>query len=306
MDLKNKNNEYEMQLVNSLVKKNTTDLIDFAEELFHEQIEKVVISSECHRIILLAGPSASGKTTTANKLKETYIEKGHNAIVISLDDFYKDREDLPIINGSPNPEVIEALEVEMIHQALESVIETGKANLPSYDFVKGKRLDKQKQIDVNGDGILIVEGIHALNPLIHHDLDPNMVFKVYISPHSGFVYNDEELLSRSDVRFIRRLVRDNSHRGSSAENTFYMWKEVSKGEDKFIKPFAAIADFKIESTHAYEPCMFKEKAQPLLNTIEKDSLCYPKAQALIYALSKADTIDIKYLPKSSLLCEFLG
>jgi uridine kinase len=132
-----------------------------------------------------------------------------------------------------------------------------------------------------------------------------MIFKIYVSPHSGFVYNDRELLSKREARFIRRLVRDYRKRGSSAENTFFMWDEVCDSEDKFIRPLAAMADLKIDTIHAYEPCILKEQAQMLLSKIKEVSSYYYSAQELLLKLLKAETIDIKYLPKTSLLCEFL-
>ena len=262
--------------------------------------------AENKTIILLSGPSGSGKTTTSNKIKEELIRRGKIAHVVSLDDFYCNRDDLPIVDGVRNAEVVEALDVEGIERAMREVVTSEEVWLPIYDFKSGIRTDNAQKITVGEDGIVIFEGIHALNDRIMDHADENFRFGIYVSPHSGFTKDGDLFMSKRDVRFVRRFVRDSWSRGTDPEGTFAMWGTVCEGEDKFIRPCASKADLHINSTHAYEPGLIAGMAIELLEKVQPESDFYEKATEIIRKLKYFDCIPREYFPETSLLREFVG
>lgn len=289
----------------------TQDFILKCENEFDESLNAVVneFLSDCeYDIVLLAGPSSSGKTTTAGKIAQKIKEKNRNAYTVSLDDFYLDRDNIPLdSNGLRDFETVYSLDLDCLHKTFRDLIEKRKAELPVFDFLTGTRKTQTNHIELEKNDVIIVEGIHALNPLITAGLGENHIFRIYISVSSRVVDNSgKTLLSKRDLRLIRRIVRDYGHRGTSPENTFVQWPSVLSGEDKYLFPYELNADRKINSFHAYEPCMFRKRAVDLLSAIEPDSLHYEKAQYLINQLVLFKEIPVSLLPEDSLLVEFLG
>ena len=288
------------------------------KENFIEKSEKRyrnIIASVCEKIdadndkeiVMLAGPSGSGKTTTANKIKERLEAMGHKAYTVSLDDFYRNNGEGPKNeDGSYDYESVDALDLDLIHKCLQELITESGSELPLFDFMTGRRKEEKNLIKLNKGDVIIVEGLHALNPRITDTLPHENLFKIYISVSSRIYDGKEIALNKRNLRFIRRMVRDFQFRNSSVEKTFHLWKAVMAGEDKYLFPFKENADVFINSIHSYEPCVFKNAAAELLSTVEKESINYGDAQRLISALDKFPSINKDDVPENSLLREFLG
>lgn len=305
MGIKNKNNEYLVDILNFAADTCPDVLIDNVEDIYRAQIFHAVLSSGRKQMILLAGPSGSGKTTTARKIKEAMRHIHRTAVVVSMDDFYKNRTELPIIDGKPNAEVVESLEIELVRKVMNDILATGKASMPQFDFISGVRTDNAYSLDLGADGVLILEGIHGLNPIISDGIDSSLIHKVYVSPHSGFCDGKNTVLSKFDLRFLRRMIRDSWSRGINAEGTFAVWDDVRKSEDLYIRPLGATADNTVDTTHAYEPMAFKHHALELLGTVSQNSPFSEKARELEKALSKFREISGFMIPTESMLNEFV-
>lgn len=294
----------------SVTEENPVSLIRKAEENYGKIIDAIceeVNSDSDKKIVMLAGPSGSGKTTTANKIKEKLESMGHEAYAVSLDDFYKNKGEGPKNpDGTYDFESVEALDVELIHKCFRELIEKSESELPIFDFMTGRRSENTNKIHLDKDDVIIVEGLHALNPRISDALPRENLFEIYISVASRFYDGDGILLNKRNLRFIRRMVRDFQFRNSPVENTYSLWPQVMEGEDKYLFPYKDNADMIFNTTHVYEPCVFKNIATSLLLEVDKDSKNYDDAQMLISALSKFPAIDKLLVPESSLLREFLG
>ena len=294
----------------SVTEENAESLIRKAEETYGSIVdticEKVNSDSE-KKIVMLAGPSGSGKTTTANKIKEKLEGMGHKAYTVSLDDFYKNKGEGPKNpDGTYDFESVEALDLDMIHKCFSELIEKSESELPLFDFMTGRRSEKTNKIRLEKDDVIIVEGLHALNPRISDALPRENLFEIYISVASRFYDGEEILLGKRNLRFIRRMVRDFQFRNSPVEHTYFLWPKVMKGEDEFLFPFKNNADVFVNSIHIYEPCVFKNEAKKLLSTVENTSVNYEDAQKLISALNRFPEIEKNFVPQDSLLREFLG
>lgn len=280
------------------------------EKKFDDELNAAVrafLSDNRYDIVMLAGPSSSGKTTTAGKIAQKIRESGRNAFTVSLDDFYRNREDIPADeNGIKDFENVTALDVELIHEVFNSLIEKRFAEMPLYDFTTGTRSSETKKIELGKNDVIIVEGLHSLNPAITEGLDDSHLFRIYISVSSRVLDDDGKvLLNKRNLRLMRRMIRDFKHRSSTAENTFNQWQSVLQGEDKYLFPYETYADIKINSFHAYEPCITRQQVLAQLDTVEPDSRFYESAQELKRVYENAADINCGFLPENSLLCEFL-
>lgn len=288
------------------------------KENFIEKSEKRyrnIISLVCEKInadndkeiVMLAGPSGSGKTTTANKIKEKLETMGHKAYTVSLDDFYKNIGEGPKNeDGSYDFESVDSLDLDLIHRCLQELITESRSELPLFDFMTGRRKEEKNLIKLEKGDVIIVEGLHALNPRITDTLPEKNLFKIYISVSSRIYDEGKIILNKRNLRFIRRMVRDFQFRNSSVEHTFSLWDAVMAGEDKYLFPFKENADMFINSIHVYEPCAFRKVATELLLAVEKTSENYKESQRLISALEKFPPIEKDDVPENSLLREFLG
>lgn len=291
--------------------KNPIDFLIRCTEEYHKKVDAAaseIFSDKSKKIVMLAGPSSSGKTTTAKILSEDIKSLGGRAYTVSLDDFYHPHSvGYPLDeNGKPDYECVEALDIELLHAKLGELVQTGKSNLPVFDFKSGERINNAKTIELRENDVIIVEGLHALNPVITDTLSEENLYKIYVSVSSR-VYNEkgEVLLSKRDLRFIRRTVRDFSFRSTPVERTFEIWQSVTRGEDKYLFPFEDRADVKINSFHPCEPCVFAQRAIRLLRDVENKEY-KEKAQRLINTLSLFEKTDYSLLPADSLLREFTG
>ena len=299
-----------LSVINDNVVRDANGFIRECENRFDSQVEKTVeriLENPGCDIVLLAGPSSSGKTTTAGKIAEKIRRTGKNAYTVSLDDFYLNRDEIPMgEDGMQDFETVEALDIELIHKVFASLINDRHADLPIFDFTTGTRKNEPKHIELGSDDVIVVEGLHALNPVITSGLDETHVFRVYISVSTRVFSDDGKvLLNKRNLRLARRIIRDAKHRNMTAEDTLSRWNSVRQGEDKYLFPYESNADVKIDSFHPYEPCMFRGSVIAQLDTVEEDSVFYKKACELRYAYSSAEIISLNLLPDDSLLQEFL-
>ena len=308
MNLTNKN--YTCREINLLALE-PKKFIDDCSRYYHSRVSEIadmIFNDKSKKIVMLAGPSSSGKTTTANILSEKLIRKGSMAYTVSLDDFYHPHSvGYPLDeNGKPDYECVEALDIELIHSCFGELIRNGRAELPVFDFHSGERINNAKKVELSENDVIIVEGLHALNPVITETLDEDSLYRIYVSVSSRVYEEDGSvLLSKRDLRFIRRMVRDYDFRSTSAERTFEIWQSVMRGEDKYLFPFEGNADIKLNSFHPCEPCVLSEKAIRLLKSVISDEY-REKAALMINKLTRFRNTDYSILPADSLLREFTG
>ena len=283
--------------------------IERCEKSYKDKIDslcRMITAEEGRSLVMLAGPSSSGKTTTANFLADGIRKAGRGAMVISLDDFYLGKDvSFTFEDGTVDYETVKALDLECINQSLHSLLDKGEGMIPSFNFKTGKR-DGYKKVKADENEIIILEGLHALNPLITEPLADEQMIKLYISVSSRIADESGILMSKRDLRLIRRLIRDYHHRNSDAERTFYLWNGVRMGEDRYLFPYSDRADVKIDSIHPYEVCVFRKEALKLLDSVAPDSIYYNAAQTLKAKIMKFIQKDSSMVPDTSLLNEFIG
>lgn len=273
-----------------------------------KSIARQIFDSGRTEIVMIAGPSSSGKTTSAERLKEELWALGLNSHTLSLDDFYLNNCDAPRFpDGTFDFETVEALDTRCFQKVVSDILENGCADVPQFDFLNGTRKAEFRHLEVSPKDVIIVEGLHALNPKITAHLPRERLLKIYVSVSSRICgENGDVILSKRNLRFIRRIVRDYKFRGNSVEKTYTMWAKVRYGEDTYLFPFKDNADIKLNTIHFYEICVLKNIATQLLGEIEKTSKFYGDAQKLIAGLSKFPSINPNIVPKTSLLREFIG
>ncbi len=296
--------------INEMASLSPEKLVEMSEENFSRQVENVAAKVSLlpgNRLVMLAGPSSSGKTTTASLLSKDIQKNGRGAKVISLDDFYRDQtEKLYFEDGTPDFETIESLDTDRITQCLSDITEKGECLLPRFSFLTRMREKEPVHFTLEKDEIVIVEGLHALNPKITDPLDGSRLTKLYVSVSSRVMNGDKVFLTKRDIRFVRRMVRDYLFRNSKVDFTFFLWNGVRKGEDRYLFPFSHLADIRIDSFHSYEMCVLKRTALSLLAHIEENSPYFAPAQSLCEKLSQFVSIEESRMPESSLLREFVG
>lgn len=269
-------------------------------------IANIAVKNNKH-IILLTGPSSSGKTTTSKKLSNALEKLGKKVYRISLDNFYKESNKFPLWeDGTQNYESIDALDIDYFNFKLEELIKNKKALFPIYKFFEKTRSDKTFPVEYDEQTFLIFEGIHALNPLLTKNIKDCNKLKIYVSVHSNFVDNNGNvILSGKTLRLIRRTLRDSIYRGSNFDETFNLWKYVLRGEQLYIKPFKSSADIHINSTHSYEPFLFCPKIINLIKETHHNVNHQDIISLLMKASSHFEQLDEKLIPKNSLMQEFL-
>ena len=261
---------------------------------------------ESIRLICIAGPSSSGKTTFANRLRIELLSRGIKPIRISMDDYYLDREHTPIDeDGKPDFESADALDIELFNQNLADLIAGLEVDLPKYDFKKGRRVFG-RTISVPLDQPIIIEGIHALNERLTSSIPAHQKFKIFIAPQSQVNIDNHNPMSLTDLRLLRRMVRDHQFRNSSALDTLGMWPSVRKGEFKWIYPSQEGANYVFNSFSSYELSVMKKYAMPLLEKIDTESEFFPVAERLIRMLKFFKDLPDTWVPCNSIIREFIG
>ena len=268
-----------------------------------EMIEKDIDNV---RLICIAGPSSSGKTTFANRLRIELLSRGIRPIRISMDDYYLPRELAPLDeNGDPDLESINALDVPLFNQNMLDLIQGEEVQLPKFDFKLGKRVPG-RVLKVEYGQPIIIEGIHALNDQMTTLIPRHQKFKIYIAPQAQINLDNHNPISLTDLRLLRRIVRDKQFRNASAESTMQMWPNVRKGEFTWIYKTQEGADYVYNSFLPYELCVMRKYALPVLQKIDSDSPYYSMAERLIKFLKYFAEMDDKWVPCNSLMREFIG
>ncbi|TGY76808.1 nucleoside kinase [Lepagella muris] len=291
----------------------TAELINVAEAMHTKMLG--AISDDIARrrreggagIVMIAGPSSSGKTTSAKRLS---IQLMTNLIVpkmISLDDYFVDREHTPKDeNGEYDYESLYSLDLERLNSDLSRLLRGEEINLPSYSFEYGRRIEKEKPLRLDKNDVLVIEGIHGLNPELTASINPDEVYKVYVSALTTLKIDNHNWISTSDNRLLRRIVRDSKYRHISALDTIRRWPSVRRGEEKWIFPFSENADATFNSSLIFELGVMKQYAEPVLREVPKDLPEYAEAFRLLRFLSYFEPIPADQIPTTSLLREFLG
>ena len=286
------------------------DLIMISEALHEEkiaQISDMINEKKEIKAVFVAGPSSSGKTTFANRLAIQLKVNGLNPIPISLDNYFVNREDTPKDeNGEYDFESIKSIDVKFFKDQMKELFEGKEVEIPIFNFLTGYREKSGSKVKMPKNGILIIEGIHGLNPILTSSLDENNIFKIYISALTQLNLDNHNRISTADVRRVRRIVRDSLSRGKNAEETLLMWPSIKKGEEKNIFVYQEEADVMFNSTLVYELCVLKKKALEELDKVGADSSVYDEVKRLKAFLGFFDEIDKGLVPENSILREFIG
>ena len=292
-------------------KREISPFIRVAEALQNKKISQIADAiyerRDSTRIVLIAGPSSSGKTTFAKKLSIQLRVMGFNPVSISLDDYYLPNDQTPRDeDGNPDFEAIEALNIKQLNSNLLDLFEGKEVEIPIFDFKTGKPKETGRLLKMTRRNILIVEGIHGLNPKLTPSIPEEKKYKIYISALTQLNIDDHNRIPTTDNRLIRRMVRDHQFRGNSAGDTLRMWPSVRRGEDKNIFPFQNMADSAFNSALDYELAVLKIYAEPLLLTVKPSEEVYTEAIRLLSFLKNFSTIPPRYVPDESILREFIG
>ncbi len=287
------------------------DFIDITEIFQQKNFSKIasqIVERKTVRVVLIAGPSSSGKTTSAKKLALELQALGYTPKVISLDCYYAGKDKTPLDeNGQPDFECLEALNIELLNQNLMDLFEGKEINLPSYDFHTGTSyFEEGNTMTLGKNEILIMEGIHGLNDKLTPKVPAEYKFKIYLSALTQLNLNDHNRVSTSDNRLIRRIVRDNNFRGKPAEGTIQMWPSVRKGEELHIFPFQNNADAVLNTALDYELSVLRVYAAPLLRQVNPTMPEYAEARRLLSFLENFTTVSPEAVPPRSIIREFIG
>ena len=258
------------------------------------------------KIVLLAGPSSSGKTTTSRKLCMFLQSFGLHPKVLSMDDYFVEREENPKDeNGNPDYECLEAIDLKLFDSQLSDLLKGKEVTIPTFNFALGKKEYRDKLM-LQNDDIIVIEGIHALDPKILTNIPRENKFKIYISPLTELNMDNQNRVSTTDNRLLRRIIRDNRTRGYDVEHTLRTWASVREGEEKYIFPYPDEADYTINSALIYEIGVLKTYVEPLLYSVPNDSPYYEEAKRLINFLRLFLPIPADDIPQDSILREFIG
>ena len=281
-------------------------------EALHEKRYSKVADMVCERgakAVMLAGPSSSGKTTSANRLATQLRVHGKKPILMSLDDYYIDREKIaPGPDGKLDLEHINTIDTELFRADMAKLLRGEEVELPSFDFKLGKREWKGHKLKLHPDSVIIVEGLHGLNPVMLPDnVDKSMIFRLYVSPLLPLNLDNHNRIPTSYLRLLRRIVRDYETRGSSVQKTLSMWASVQRGEKRWIFPFQENADVIFNSSTLYELAVLKKFIFPLLTAIGPEDECYDEVQNIVKILNYIIEADVDdEIPPTSLVREFIG
>lgn len=297
-------------LLNQAVqRRDTAMLINVAEALHSKRLGVIAqsIAQRGSRIVLIAGPSSSGKTTTAKRLGIHLMTNMLTPKMISLDDYFVDRHTTPRdADGELDYESLYALDLERLQADLTALLRGEEVNLPTYSFELGRRVDKDHRMRLKPDEILLIEGIHGLNPELTASLPQQHIFKVYVSTLTTLNIDDHNWIPTTDNRLLRRIVRDYKYRGTSALDTIRRWPSVRRGEEKWIFPYQENADATFNSSLIFELGVMRDYAMPVLRQVPHNRIEYAEAYRLIRFLEYFEPVPASQIPSTSLLREFLG
>ena len=297
--------------LNSRVTKgNVDDLVLLSENIQNNSLFKIaetIYNNKKLKLILLAGPSSSGKTTTSKKLELFLKGFGLNPIAISIDNYFVDRDKTPRLpDGSYDFESLNAINVELFNRNLKDLLDGKEVTLPVYNFITGKSELSDESIKLGEKEILIVEGLHALNEELTYSIDKKNKYKIYLCPLTVLSLDNHNRIRTTDNRLLRRIVRDNRTRGYSASDTLSSWGKVREGEEKYVFPFQDEADVIFNTSLIYELGVLKTYAEPLLYSVEESDPMYKEAVRLLNLLKNILPISNDYIPVDSIVREFIG
>ena len=268
--------------------------------------EEIVLNKDDYKVILLSGPSSSGKTTTSMKLSLYLKSLGLNPTHLSMDDYFLERDETPLgPNGKPDFESLNALDIKLFDSQISKLLKGTKVTVPTFNFISGKK-EYKRTIQMQKNDILIIEGLHALNENILKNIPKKNKFKVYISPLTYLNIDDDNRISMTDLRLLRRIVRDNRTRGYSPSTTLNNWEDVRKGEEKYVFPYQDNANVMFNTSLAYELGVLKTYVEPLLYTVKADDPEYLTARRLLELLKCVLPISSESVPQISIIREFIG
>ena len=287
-----------------------TDIINISEALQEKKLAKIaedIAQRKGVKLVLLAGPSSSGKTTSCKRLSIQLAVNGLKPLQISLDDYFVDRDKTPKDeNGEYDFESIYALNLDLLNDQFNALFRGEEVDLPKYDFPSGKSIKSGKKLKLEPNNVLVVEGIHALNPELTAHIPKEQIYRVYASALTTILLDNHNYIPTTDNRLLRRIIRDYKYRGVSAQETIHRWPSVRAGENKWIFPFQENADAMLNTAMLYELSVLKMQAEPLLQQVPENCEEYAEAYRLLKFLKYFKGIPYNNLPPTSLLREFLG
>ena len=287
-----------------------TDIINISEALQEKKLAKIaeeIASRKGVKLVLLAGPSSSGKTTSCKRLSIQLAVNGLKPLQISLDDYFVDRDKTPKDeNGDFDFESIYALNLDLLNEQFNALFRGEEVELPKYDFPSGKSVKSGKKLKLEPNNVLVVEGIHALNPELTAHVPEEQIFRVYASALTTILLDNHNYIPTTDNRLLRRIIRDYKYRGVSAQETIHRWPSVRAGENKWIFPYQENADAMFNTAMLYELSVLKMQAEPLLQQVPENCEEHAEAYRLLKFLKYFKGIPYNNLPPTSLLREFLG
>lgn len=296
------------ELNDYITNNNSKEIIQLSEIMQNYKLLSIAeeITLNNYKVILLSGPSSSGKTTTAMKLSLYLKSLGLNPTELSIDDYFHDREDTPLgPDGNPDFESLKAVNVKLFDNQVSKLLKGNKVTIPTFNFVTGKK-EYKKTVSLGEKDILIVEGLHALNEELLTNIPKKEKFKIYVSPLTYLNIDNDNRISMTDLRLLRRIVRDSRTRGYSPSTTINTWDKVRKGEEKYVFPYQDSANVIFNSSLAYEIGALRVYVEPLLYTIKDTDPGYQTAQRLLELLKCSLSIPSENVPKDSILREFIG
>jgi uridine kinase len=285
------------------------DIILASEAYQEHKIGEIArqIREEGRRIVMIAGPSSSGKTSFSHRLSVQLGNVGLNSYPVAIDNYFVEREKCPRDeNGDYDFECLEALDVELFNDQMTSLLRGEKVSMPTFNFVTGKPEFKGNHLAIKNDAVLVLEGIHGLNEALTYQIAPEDKYKIYISAVTALNVDEHNRIPTTDNREIRRMVRDARTRGTSARETIARWNSVRRGEERHIFPFQEQADVMFNSASLYELAVLKTFAEPLLFSIPMDAPEYPEAKRLLKFLDYFLGLSCEDVPRNSLVREFIG
>ena len=291
-----------LENINSQAKENYSKFVLDSENKYRNQIlnisKKIKDSHGQIRFVLIAGPSSSGKTTTSKILEKAIENEGFDALALSIDDFFVEREETPKWeNGEYNFETADAVDWTLMAKCLSELIKGKEVLLPTFNFLTGKKeFNTKKSIDENT--IIVIEGLHALNPILDNIIPVRQALKVYISTNTNIYYNNKLYYSNEEIRLYRRIIRDLYNRGASIDDTLKIWERVRNGERLYIDPFVETAEYTVNTFHDYELCVYKD----LFLNLKNDTKSF---KDIVTKLTPFEDIHKSAVPNDSLLNEFI-
>ena len=302
--------KYAGELNKIIVDGKISDFIQTNEIIYNQNMQDIaakVAKSRSIRAIFISGPSSSGKTTTSKKLALYLKSMGFDTLVLSTDDYFKERVDSPRkADGSYEFEIIDAIDVKLFNNQLKRLLNGEEVIIPTFNFITGEKEYKRKPTTLKKHQILIVEGLHAINEKIHSSIDDKKKLKIYISPFTPLALDRHNHISTTDLRLLRRMVRDYRHRGYSAEATLTNWMGMRKSEEMYVYPYQREADMIVNTALSYEIGVLRTYAEPLLYSVDKNSEYYEEAVRILRFLKGFLNIPGDMVPIVSVLREFIG